>query len=150
MILWRISNYADLGGIGGLRAAARWHSAGAPVVYTANAPASALLEVLVHLEFAEPDDLPSHYRLLKIDVPANIHVVTVPANTLPADWRNQVHATRAIGDAWLRAKSSALLAVPSALVPDTDNFLLNPRHADAQKIKIVATGSYPFDFRLFR
>ncbi len=150
MILWRISNYADLSGLGGLRAAARWHSAGAPIVYTASSPASALLEVLVHLELHDPLDMPSHYQLLKLDVPDSVSISAIDERSLDANWRTNVFATRAMGDKWLRAQSSALLAVPSAIVPDTNNTLLNPQHRDTKKIKIVGHGSFPFDFRLFK
>ncbi|HEY6852191.1 MAG TPA: RES family NAD+ phosphorylase [Terracidiphilus sp.] len=64
MILWRISNYADLLGIGAMEASARWHTAGRPLVYLAETPSSALLEILVHLE-ADDDDRPDSCQLLK-------------------------------------------------------------------------------------
>lgn len=150
MILWRISNYLDLSGRGGLRASARWHKAGAPIVYTASSPASALLEVLVHLELNDPLQLPSHYQLLKIVVPDTTEISTVEESSLEANWRANVYATRGIGDSWLRGRSSALLAVPSAIVPDTKNYLLNPQHPEAAKISIAGHGSFPFDFRLFK
>ncbi len=150
MILWRISNYLDLSGLGGLRAAARWHKAGAAIVYTASSPASALLEVLVHLELNDPLQLPSHYQLLKIIVPDSLEMASVEESSLAPNWRENVFATRDIGDSWLRTKSTALLAVPSALVPDTKNYLLDPQHLDAKKISIVGHGRFPFDFRLFK
>ncbi|MFL6462844.1 MAG: RES domain-containing protein, partial [Bryobacteraceae bacterium] len=51
LVLWRISNHADLAGIGGLRCSARWHSQGHRVVYLAWSPSAALIEAMVHLEF---------------------------------------------------------------------------------------------------
>ena len=149
MIVWRISNYLDLSGQGGLRAPARWHNAGAPVVYTASSPASALLEVLVHLELNAPEHLPDSYTLLRIEVPDSISIVALEEGSLDPDWRKLVEVTRAIGDEWLRGANSALLAVPSAIVPHTQNYLINPAHRDTKKIKIKSEGSYPFDFRLF-
>ncbi|KAA1001632.1 RES family NAD+ phosphorylase [Paraburkholderia panacisoli] len=65
MVLWRISNCADLKGLGGLRAPGRWHFAGQPVVHLAEHPAGALLETLVHEEISSTGDLPDTYRLLK-------------------------------------------------------------------------------------
>ncbi len=150
MIVWRISNYLELSGQGGLRAAARWHNAGKSIVYTASSPASALLEVLVHLELNDFEYLPSSYRLLKIEVPDEVAVVEIDERNLDANWCKQSEMTRAIGDEWLRDLSSALLAVPSAIVPHTKNYLLNPAHRDAKQIKVKSHGSYPFDFRLFR
>jgi RES domain-containing protein len=150
VIVWRISNYLELSGQGGLRAAARWHNAGAPIVYTASSPASALLEVLVHLELNEPMYMPDSYQLLKIEVPDGVSIAEVDASNLDANWQSLTDMTRAIGDQWLSELSSALLAVPSAIVPHTNNYLINPTHRDAKKIKVKSHGSYPFDFRLFK
>ena len=150
MIVWRISNYLDLAGKGGLRAAARWHNAGAPIVYTASSPASALLEVLVHLELNDLMHLPDSYQLLRVDVPDSILIVELDEGSLDTDWRKNLDATRAIGDKWLSEFESALLAVPSVIVPHTKNYLLNPTHHDIGKIKVASHGSYPFDFRLFK
>jgi RES domain-containing protein len=150
VIVWRISNYLELSGQGGLRAAARWHNAGKPIVYTASSPASALLEVLVHLELDDFEYLPSSYRLLKIEVPDEVAVAEIDERNLDANWCKQSEMTRGIGDQWLRDLSSALLAVPSAIVPYTKNYLINPAHRDAKKIKVKSHGSYPFDFRLFK
>lgn len=150
MILWRISNHLDLSGTGGLRAAARWHHAGAPVVYTASSPASALLEVLDHLDFGAPAQLPDAYQLLQIEVPENLPILALNEAELAGDWQKNLVLTRKLGDRWLRGFASALLAVPSAIVPHTQNYLLNPAHPDAKAIKIAAHGSYPFDLRLFK
>src|SRR5215204_3095313 len=110
MELWRISNYADLSGIGGLRAAGRWHSQGRRIVYLADHPSSALLEMLVHMD---RDLIPSTYQLLRVTAPADI-VPETPGD-LAADWRTRTMASREIGDRWLDRASSALLQVPSAI-----------------------------------
>jgi RES domain-containing protein len=149
MRVWRISNHLDLSGTGGLRAAARWHHAGKPIVYFASSPAAALLEVMVHLEMHELTALPLAYQLLKIEVPESLAVLDLDENALPADWQQNIAATRDLGSRWLRSLDSVLLAVPSAIVPHTQNYLLNPAHLDAQKIKVVSHGGYPFDLRLF-
>src|SRR5437667_6397218 len=111
MEFWRISNYADLSGIGGMRAAGRWHSQGRRIVYLADHPSSALLEMLVHMD---RDLMPSTYQLLRISVPDDIAIETV-AGELPTDWRSETMASRAIGDRWLDQSTSALLQVPSAI-----------------------------------
>lgn len=147
MRLWRISQHADLSGEGGLRAAGRWHSKGRRVVYLSDHPASALLEVLVHLE-VDVEDLPTHYQLLTIEAPDGIMISSADEDSMDSGWRDDIAATRAFGDEWLRDGASALLRVPSAIVPASDNYLLNPAHADAARLLIVSAMQAPFDRRL--
>jgi RES domain-containing protein len=147
VILWRISNHVSLTGEGGLRASGRWHSRGRRVVYVAQSAAAALLEILVYFEI-EIRDLPVRYRLLKIDVPDDVQVARVPASALPRDWAERPEVTRAIGDAWIASTSTALLTVPSALVPETFNVLLNPAHPDAARIVVLNATEHVIDPRL--
>ena len=147
MRLWRISDHASLSGDGGLYAAGRWHTRGRRVVYLADHPASALLEVMVHLEI-DAEDLPTHYQLLGVDVPDGIAADTVEESALPADWRERVAETRERGDAWLHSGATALLRVPSAIVPETANYLLNPAHGNIARIPIASAIRAAFDPRL--
>jgi RES domain-containing protein len=144
MELWRISNYADLSGIGGLRAAGRWHSQGRRIVYLADHPSGALLEMLVHMD---RDLMPATYQLLRIVVPADVAVATIDEE-LPPDWRSQTLTSREIGDRWLDRSASALLRVPSAISAKGNNYLLNPEHPDAAKIALSEIIKAPFDPRL--
>ncbi|MEJ0075497.1 MAG: RES family NAD+ phosphorylase [Alphaproteobacteria bacterium] len=145
MRLWRISNHANLSGDGGLYASGRWRTRGRRVVYLADHPASALLETMVHLEI-DAEDLPTDYQLLGIDVPDDIAVTTLTG--LPNDWREQIDWTRARGNAWLRGNEGALLRVPSAIVPNAENYLLNPAHPDARRITLDSAVRAAFDPRL--
>ena len=147
MFLWRISNHLSLVGEGGLRASGRWHTRGTRVVYCAENPAAAFLEILVHFEI-EIRDLPARYRLLKIAVPDDVRVQRASPDDLNRDWLENTHATRATGDAWLAQGSTALLTVPSAIVPETFNVLLNPAHPDAARIVIVQATDHVIDPRL--
>jgi RES domain-containing protein len=147
MRLWRISNHASLSGEGGLYASGRWHTRGHRVVYLADHPASALLEVMVHLEI-DAEDLPSHYQLLGVDAPDDLPVTRLDEHELQTNWREQAAITRAIGDNWLHAAKSALFSMPSAIVPDARKYLLNSAHPDAARISIVATTRATFDSRL--
>jgi RES domain-containing protein len=150
VILWRISNYADLHGMGGLKASARWHTRGRRVVYLSSTPASALLEILVHLEIEE-GHLPRFYKLLEIQVPDDLWIEKLEDWTkLPKGWPKKLAVTRALGDQWLRRNSAAILQVPSAIVPRTSNFLLNPLHPDAAKIQIVSISTQGLDRRLLQ
>jgi RES domain-containing protein len=148
MRLWRISNQADLSGDGALRISGRWHSRGSRLVYLADHPAAALLEVLVHLE-VDPEDLPGTYQLLAIDLPDDVATLAIVESDLGQDWRDDPELTRSLGDQWLRDKRSALLCIPSAIVPDASNLLLNPTHADATRASIAEVIAAAFDRRLF-
>lgn len=149
MTLWRISNYHALDGEGGLRASARWHTRGHRVVYCAPNPATALVEVLVHAEIPF-DALPTEYRYLEIDAPGAVAVHNIPATRLGSDWHDDLELTREIGDEWLEEGRSALLSVPSVIVPATWNVLINPRHPDAQQVRITRIHNHPADRRLFQ
>ena len=102
---------------------------------------------MVHLEI-DAEDLPSHFQLLGIEVPDDVAITALAENELPADWRQQLALTRARGDDWLRAAATALLRVPSVVVPETANYLFNPAHADAARIGIASALRAPFDPRL--
>ena len=145
MELWRISNYADLSGAGGLQAAGRWHTRGKRIVYLADHPASALLEMLVHMD---RDLIPATYRLLRVVVSETVAMDRIGTDTLAPDWRTQPASTRQVGDQWLDQSATALLQVPSVIVPDGKNFLLNPAHPDAAKFAITEVVNAPFDPRL--
>lgn len=150
MRIWRISNYADLNGLGGLRADGRWHHRGYPVVYCTESPAAALLEVVVHLEIDDLADIPNNYQLLEIEFADSISRGNLDVTSLPDDWRHRARVTRSIGDHWLAQRQSAILAFPNAIVPHTVNFLINPLHPDTSQISILSIASYPFDDRLFK
>ena len=151
MRLWRVSNYADLSGEGGRRVAARWHERGRPAVYLAEHPALALLETLVHLEI-DPDELPSHYQLLTVEAPHAVAVEELTEAELAArivNWRRTPEHTRMLTRAWFDERRTALLRVPSAIVPAAFNYLFNPLHPDAARIAVVARQTAEFDTRLF-
>lgn len=149
MILWRISNHVSLTGDGGLSASGRWHSRGRRVVYCSESPAAALLETLVHFEI-ELRDVPARYRLLKIDAPDGTRLERVEVNTLPEDWPDEPDVTRPIGDRWLQRGTTALLRVPSVLVPETFHVLLNPVHQDATRVVVAQVSDHVIDPRLLK
>jgi RES domain-containing protein len=148
--LWRISNHADLAGLGGERLTARWHTAapGKRIVYLAEHPAAALLENLVHLK-GHPQFFPQDYQLLRIEAEEGGSLSSFD-EALPDDWRENQKATRALGDAWLRAGISALFKVPSAVCPESFNYLFNPLHRDAPELTIQWAKRIAYDRRLFQ
>jgi RES domain-containing protein len=148
--LWRISNYLDLSGEGAFGTSGRWHTEGRLVVYLADCPAGALLERIVHLMDRNEDGiLPRFYQLLQVAVPDELAIK--PLNTIaPTDWKERPEFTRAIGDAWLASSETALARVPSVIVPQTWNVLLNPEHPEAKQVVVAEVIREQFDNRLFR
>lgn len=144
MRLWRISEFADLSGDGGLYHAGRWNEVGTAVVYCSDHPSTTLLEILVH---TDREDVPPTYQLLEIDAPDSLNI-SLP--TLPNDWAGRYSKTQTIGKSFLLDLEYPLMRIPSIVMPQAYNFLLNPAHPDAAQISILQTWRYPFDSRLFR
>jgi RES domain-containing protein len=148
--LWRISNCCDLSGIGGEKYDARWHTAarGKRIVYLAEHPALALVEILANLK-GDPSTFPEKYQLIEIDVEDRVMMACRAFGK--SDWRNSAIAvTQAFGNDWLKSRRSALLAVPSFSSPMSTNYLLNPLHPEASKIKVASCKWIEYDQRLFR
>jgi RES domain-containing protein len=130
-------------GKGGLVASARWHTAGQPVVYTAQSLSLAALEILVHLK--QTTDL-QPFRFFAAEIPEEF--ILMPSS-YPALWQSEYRISRAYGDAWLKAGAQAVLRVPSLITPGEWNFLLNPLQRDFSLKWVVAGPSpYRFDARL--
>jgi RES domain-containing protein len=124
----------------------RWNSKGVAVVYTAGSLALASIEMIVNLP--APKLLQKYIRIsarIGLDLVSDLSEAD-----LPEDWNSRPisPSTRAIGDRWFKKQSSAVLRVPSIVVPDEYNYLLNPTHPDFAKIKIGKPIIYFFDPRL--
>jgi RES domain-containing protein len=147
VILWRVSNYQTLDGVGGLYVSGRWHTKGHSVVYCTLNPSTALLETLVHMEI-DSEDRPERFQVLRVEGPDSLSIEKVEADSLSPNWTDDLSATQAIGDRWLTEARSLLLQVPSVLVPETWNVLVNPQHVEANLLKITAMYEHAFDARL--
>lgn len=147
---WRITKrrYALLAfsGRGAERYGGRWTSPGTAAVYTAQSQSLAALELLVHLDSAT---LLASYVLFAVEIKVSL-IRKLDHAKLPRNWRRNPPpaALQAIGDSWVQRESSAVLRVPSALVPGEDNFLLNPVHRDFQELRIGEPLPFRFDPRL--
>ena len=135
-------------GEGTRRVGGRWTPAGYRVVHAASSIALAALETLVHVD---PSVMPAH-RVIAVDVPEAIPVTTIAVADLPDDWRRTPLSSnlRKIGKAWLDAGETALMQVPSVIVPEEPNYLVNPLHADFTQLVIHAPAPFEIDRRLFR
>lgn len=133
-------------GKGARRYGGRWNSPGTPLVYTSATRALAALELLVHLQASE---LLTGYVLVEATFDAALVERLGPVR-LPRDWKAfpSPAVLQEIGDRWAAERRSAVLEVPSAVVPAESNFLLNPRHPDFTKISVGRSGRFAFDPRL--
>lgn len=125
----------------------RWNSLHTYLVYTAESRALATLEVSVHLDFSE--DLPTDRFYVEIEIPDDIEIVELSMDQLPENWDSKppILETQFIGDDFVSQKNAAVLKVPSAIVPPESNYLINPNHPDAAKIKVITTQKLQFDNR---
>lgn len=134
-------------GEGAARYGGRWNSRETRVVYTSESRALAALETLVHIDRS----IPFGWVLLRCDLPEAL-IRELPGPDLPADWRSEpaTAATREIGDRWVQEGRSAVLRVPSILIPEEANYLLNPAHRDFRRIRFATPVPFAFDPQAFR
>ena len=132
-------------GEGAAKTGGRWNSRGVAVVYTSATRSLAALETLVHLN----PPVRFSYRIIRIEFDEG-WVERLPLATLPSNWKAEPPplSTRQLGDAWARSSRSAILAVPSVIIPDETNYVLNPAHPDFKKITISKPVPFTFDPRL--
>lgn len=148
MEVYRLAHrdFAGIDGKGGLYHSGRWHSKGALVVYTASSKALALLERLVHENASQ---IPP-FTLLTLWVPDDAPATVLSPRELPTGWDTlpDTDVVRRIGDAWLADRQHGFLRVPSAIVPDEFNLLMNPVHPEVSRVKIVDSRPFHYDRRL--
>jgi len=143
MRAWRLARklHADLSGEGARLTGGRWNSPGQPAVYMAAEASLALLEVRVHLDLPL-ELLPDDYVYMEIETGD----LAVEDAALPPSEDD----CASIGDHWLASLRTPLLRVPSIIVPFSSNLILNPKHPDAIRAKIVNLHDCLFDTRLWR
>ncbi len=132
-------------GEGAARTGGRWNSRGVAIVYTSSTRALAALESLVHL------NPPVLFTYVAVAAEFDQKLVEIiRPDRLPIDWQVEPpsSSTKAIGDDWVRRASAAVLAVPSVLVPEELNYLLNPRHPAFNRMRIGKAERFAFDSRL--
>ena len=154
MRVWRLLRKRRLSdafsGEGARLAGGRWNSPGVKIVYTSASLALATLEYLAHASLLQaPKDVVSIWA----EIPDDLAVETLSLGRLPKRWQRYeppVEALREIGDAWIARCKTAVLAVPSAIVPVESNYLLNPSHPQFEKVEVGRAAPVMFDLRLFK
>jgi RES domain-containing protein len=149
--VWRIASaaHAACDGDGARRYGSRWTPRGLPAVFTSATLSLAALERFVHID---PDLEPVDLVAIAVDIETNIAIETVAVGDLPPDWRTYpAPPTLAlVGERWLRESRTAVLSVPSVVVPDERNFVLNPNHADFARLVINPSEPFSFDPRMWK
>ena|ERR1700722_5639913 len=146
---WRIvkakHSATAFSGEGAARTGGRWNSRGMRLVYTSSTKSLAALESLVHLN----PPVIFNYVVIRIKFEDAL-VERVAIRNLPANWRDEPPpaSSKRIGDAWVLEARSAVLALPSVIIPGEPNYLLNPAHPDFKKISIGKPARFTFDPRL--
>lgn len=126
----------------------RWNSLNTYLVYTAESRALATLEVSVHLDLSE--DLPNDRFYVEIDIPTDIQIQEIDNDDLPENWNSRppILETQFIGDDFVTDGKAAILKVPSCIVPQEYNYLINPNHPDASRITVISETAMKFDPRI--
>ena len=151
LVVWRLitARFAQSAftGEGARRYGGRWNRKGIPLVYTSCSQSLAMLEMLV-----QDDPLRARYVMIQARIPRGVTIERVAPAALPADWRELAARERlqAIGTAWAVQSSSAVLAVPSAVIPAESNYLLNPLHPAFAKIDFGKPQAFVTDLRLIK
>jgi RES domain-containing protein len=151
MIVFRLSKTKfarDLSGKGAEIAGGRWNSKGIAVVYAGASRALCTTEIAVHTPLG---NIPDDYQIVSIKIP-DTKIYELQESRLPKGWKAFPHssATQKIGDQFVQENKFLVMRVPSAVVQGDFNYIINPRHVDFQKVKIVNTQAFNFDKRLFK
>jgi RES domain-containing protein len=147
MIIYRLGtgNFAnDLSGEGAKLFGGRWNSAGSRALYTSEHISLCILEILVR---ANKQTSPDAYTIISIELPEN-SFSEIKLKNLKTDWQFHLEYSQYIGDQFLESKKALMLKVPSAIVPQEHNFLINPLHKDFEKVKITSSELLNLDKRL--
>lgn len=153
MRAWRIYKRrwieSAFNGEGARRTGGRWNHKGVAVVYASTSLALASLKLFVHLE---PEDMPRDLVSIAADVPDDISAERIELPDLPKNWRAYpaLAKFREIGSDWARSGRTAVLFVPSAIIPAEHNILMNPAHAEFSRIRIGIPQSFHFDPRMWK
>lgn len=153
--VWRIATDTpayeadDLSGAGAKATGGRWNTAGTAVVYTSQTRALACLETVVHLNAG---GLPLNRYLVEVTIPDALWASAQMASaaSLPVGWDAEPAGRASIefGTNWLRSGTTALLVVPSVIVPEELNVLINPQHSDSARITAAKVRKWLYDPRL--
>lgn len=151
MLVYRIVSHRynnDLTGKGAGLYGGRWNPIGTPILYTSSHRSLALCEMLVNLDEVQSQQ---DYDILTISIPDKFKIKKLSAKQLPENWQSRriQNGTVEVGNKFAKANKYLCLNVPSVVIPEEHNFLINPLHEGFHQIKIVDRRQFVFDNRLF-
>ena len=151
MRVWRICSkrHRVFDGEGARLYGGRWNRAGISLVYTSGSLSLAALELFVHVD---TDLAPAGLIAIPAEIPDNLSIDSVDAAKLPKNWRAYPapEALKDLATAWINKFSSAVMTVPSAVIPTEQNYLLNPKHPDFKRIRVQNAIPFEFDPRMWK
>jgi len=152
MLLYRIAKTGyvrDLTGFGAKLYGGRWNHRGSAIIYTSETRALATIEYLVHVSMA---NMPRDLSMAVLEVPDALASERIQAASLPKNWRDFPAPPELadLGTRWAQSERSLLFIVPSAVVPQEHNILINPLHPDMERVALRTVETYDMDQRLFR
>lgn len=151
MDTWRIAGdaHAACDGEGARLYGSRWTPRGLPAVFTSATLSLAALERFVHID---PDLEPTNLVAIEIEIAPGVRIESVAVSELPTNWRDcpAPTALASIGERWLRAGRTAVLSVPSVVIPRERNFILDPAHPDFHLLAIASPEAFSFDPRMWK
>jgi RES domain-containing protein len=147
MLVYRITLAKHAGELHASGRAARWNPNDIEMIYTASSRSLACLENAVHRDQV---GLQQVFSIMTIDCPDRLPLQTIFLKELRHEWRDydKMFATQRIGERWIMENRTAILQVPSSIIEEETNYLLNPRHPDFSKIKVIKTQPFVFDSRI--
>ncbi len=149
MIVHRIVHTAyenDISGAGAKLFGGRWNSKGIPILYTSQHISLTILEMLVNNQFK---DFSIPLSLVKISLPDNVSSNNIELDKLKTEWMEDISYTKFMGNEFVKSMTNLFIQVPSAVIQEEHNFLINPLHKDFKKVKIIEVKSFRTDKRLF-
>jgi RES domain-containing protein len=149
MTVYRITNTNyknDITGLGAKTYGGRWNLPGFAALYTCQHISLCVLEMLVNISMPESQ---IKYHLLEIQIPATAIPAVISKKILKANWQDDEAYTQFMGTEFLKAKQSLLLKIPSAVINEEFNYLINPLHNYFKKVSINNSYPFKFDNRLF-
>ena len=137
---------ADLSGAGARMAGGRWNFKGVPIVYTSESRALAFCEFFIHVS---PALIPTNLKITTIFIPDQMQPVTIDKKELPPGWRSMTSSYRSaqMGTDRQQSNASLLLRVPSVVIPDEHNILINPMHPDIHLVEIESMDDFHIEDR---
>lgn len=136
-----------LSGEGGRKVASRWNYKGDAVTYTSVTRALSLLEMLVHMDMEDIRKM--DLVICEINIPDSVKIQNIPSKSLPEGWNKTPFAqgSQVYWKSFIQKKKSAVLRVPSIIIPEEWNYLIDPTHPDAKKIKVSSCSPLTLDSR---